>query len=64
MTIADALRAAIARLKAAGVPDPARDARLLVAHALGVGADRLTLSLQDPMPLAAQTSLEAGLEAR
>jgi release factor glutamine methyltransferase len=33
---------AIARLRAAGVPDPARDARRLLAHALGVAPERLT----------------------
>ena len=36
MTGADALRAAIPRLRAAGIPDAARDARALLAHAMGV----------------------------
>lgn len=40
---------AIARLRAAGVPDPARDARRLLAHALGVAPERLTLVLPDPV---------------
>lgn len=44
-----ALAAATARLAAAGIPDPARDARLLVAHALGIPADRLTLHLDRPL---------------
>ncbi|MEL6514226.1 MAG: peptide chain release factor N(5)-glutamine methyltransferase [Pseudomonadota bacterium] len=35
--------AATARLRAAGVPDPARDARLLLAHAAQVDATRITL---------------------
>ncbi|MEE4188316.1 MAG: peptide chain release factor N(5)-glutamine methyltransferase [Roseobacter sp.] len=35
--------AATARLRAAGVPDPARDARLLLAHAAKVDAARVTL---------------------
>ncbi|XDB00226.1 peptide chain release factor N(5)-glutamine methyltransferase [Sulfitobacter sp. LCG007] len=35
--------AATARLRAAGVPDPARDARLLLAHAARVDAARVTL---------------------
>ena len=35
--------AAVARLRAAGVPDPARDARLLLAHAAQVDAARVTL---------------------
>ena len=34
---------AAARLRAAGVPDPARDARLLLAHAARVDAARVTL---------------------
>ncbi|MEP3845024.1 MAG: peptide chain release factor N(5)-glutamine methyltransferase [Paracoccaceae bacterium] len=35
--------AATARLRAAGVPDPARDARVLLAHAAKVDATRVTL---------------------
>ncbi|MDW4497619.1 peptide chain release factor N(5)-glutamine methyltransferase [Sulfitobacter sp. D35] len=35
--------AATARLRAAGVPDPARDARILLAHAARVDAARVTL---------------------
>lgn len=43
MTAAEALAAAAARLRAAGVPDPARDARVLLAHAAKVDAARITL---------------------
>jgi release factor glutamine methyltransferase len=43
MTAAEVLVAAAARLRAAGVPDPARDARLLLAHAASVDAARVTL---------------------
>jgi len=43
-----ALRNAVQRLKAADVPDPVRDARLLLAFALGIPPDRLTLHLGDP----------------
>ncbi|APE43714.1 protein-(glutamine-N5) methyltransferase, release factor-specific [Sulfitobacter alexandrii] len=44
MTTAGAvMAAAAARLRAAGVPDPARDARLLLAHAASVDAGRITL---------------------
>lgn len=42
-TAAEALALAAARLRAAGVPDPARDARLLLAHAASVDAARITL---------------------
>ncbi|MFD2738772.1 peptide chain release factor N(5)-glutamine methyltransferase [Sulfitobacter aestuarii] len=37
------MSAAAARLRAAGVPDPARDARILLAHAASVDAARVTL---------------------
>ena len=43
MTAAEAMAAATARLRAAGVPDPARDARVLLAHAAQVDAARVTL---------------------
>lgn len=43
MTAAEAMSAAVARLRAAGVPDPARDARVLLAHAARVDAARVTL---------------------
>ena len=43
MTAAEAMVAAMARLRAAGVPDPARDARVLLAHAARVVAARVTL---------------------
>lgn len=43
MTAAQAMVAATARLRAAGVPDPARDARVLLAHAARIEAARVTL---------------------
>ncbi|MEY8842860.1 peptide chain release factor N(5)-glutamine methyltransferase, partial [Cribrihabitans sp. XS_ASV171] len=42
-TAAQAMVVATARLRAAGVPDPARDARLLLAHAARIEASRVTL---------------------
>ncbi|MFW8592790.1 peptide chain release factor N(5)-glutamine methyltransferase [Cribrihabitans neustonicus] len=42
-TAAQAMAAAAARLRAAGVPDPARDARVLLAHAARIEASRVTL---------------------
>lgn len=42
-TAAQVMAAAASRLRAAGVPDPARDARLLLAHAASVDAARVTL---------------------
>lgn len=44
------LAAAVPALRAAGVADPARDARLLLAYSAGVGPDRVTLILHDPAP--------------
>ncbi len=49
-TPASLLPPAIARLRAAGVAEPARDARLLLAHALDLPAERLSLALHDPAP--------------
>jgi len=43
VTAAEALAAAASRLRAAGVDDPARDARVLLAHAAKVDAARITL---------------------
>lgn len=43
MTAAQVMAAAAARLRAAGVPDPARDARVLLAHAARIEAARVTL---------------------
>ncbi|AZL57502.1 peptide chain release factor N(5)-glutamine methyltransferase [Tabrizicola piscis] len=64
MTAQAALVAAVARLEAAGIDGPGRDARVLLAHALGVGADRLTLHLQDAMTAAQGAAYEAALVAR
>lgn len=49
MRAADALRRAIPLLQEARIEDAARDARVLLAHALGIGHDRLTLHLPDEM---------------
>jgi len=64
MIAAHALRDAIARLNAAGIPDAARDARLLLAHVLGIGSDRLTLALHDPVPAAALRAFDVALDRR
>ncbi len=49
MTAALTLRDGITALRAAGIEDAPRDARLLMAKAMGVPADRLTLHLQDQL---------------
>ncbi len=64
MTVRAALAAGAVRLAAAGVPDPARDVRRLMAEALGVEAGRLTLMVADPLPAAAGEAFERMLDER
>lgn len=64
MTGAEALRSAVARLRSAGIEDAPRDARRLLAHALGVAPDRLTLLLADMLPEPAQDRFDAAVTAR
>ncbi|MBE0554518.1 MAG: peptide chain release factor N(5)-glutamine methyltransferase [Rhodobacteraceae bacterium] len=64
MTAAEALRAAVLRLRDAGVDDPARDARALLAHAMGLPADRLTLHLPDALDAAQEAAFHAAIAAR
>jgi release factor glutamine methyltransferase len=59
-----ALRGATRHLAGAGVPDAPRDARLLLAHAAGVAADRVALHLSDPLSDAVAARLAAAVEAR
>jgi release factor glutamine methyltransferase len=56
---AEALRDATARLQAAGVEGAARDARRLLAHALGVAPDVLAGRMTDPVPEAAGATFAA-----
>lgn len=64
MTAAEALGAAIARLKAAGIDDAPRDARRLLAFAMNVAPDRLTLHLPDPLDPAQAAAFDAAVTAR
>lgn len=64
MTVRAALAAGAARLAAAGVPDPARDARRLMAAALDLAPDRLTLVAGDTLPAAARATFERMLGER
>ena len=59
-----ALVAAVVQLQAAGIEGATRDARVLLAHALGIGADRLTLHLQDPVSAERQATFQAAITAR
>ncbi len=49
MTLQQVLTEAIKRLRDAGVPDPAVDARRLLAHVVGVDSGRLILMMHDPL---------------
>ena len=64
MSAALALSQAIARLRAAGLDGAAGDARRLLAHALGIAPDRLTLHLQDPLPSDVAQRFDAMVDAR
>lgn len=63
-TGAEALRAALPRLRAAGVEDAPRDARALLAHALGVAPDRLIGAMGDALTPAQSAAYEAAIAAR
>jgi len=62
--VQDALRRAVPLLREAGIEDAARDARVLLAHALGIGHDRLTLALQDDLTDAQAALYDQALAAR
>lgn len=59
-----ALRLAIVRLRAVGIGDAPGDCRRLMAFALGIGSDRLTLHLGDEMTGAQAAAFEAAVAAR
>jgi release factor glutamine methyltransferase len=64
MTANEALRAAIPRLAEAGIPDAPRDARALLAYAMGIAADRLTLHLPDALSPDQQAAFDAAVTRR
>jgi release factor glutamine methyltransferase len=64
MTLREAIRAATFTLTAAGVDTPARDARLLVAHAAGIAPDRLTLHEAEALLPDAATRLADAITRR
>lgn len=63
-TVAQALAEGTARLRAADVPEAAGDARRLMAHALGVAPERVTLVLRDALAPEAAARWEAAVAAR
>lgn len=64
MRASDALRRAIPMLQDAGIEDAARDARVLLSHALGIAHDRLTLKLPDEMTEPQERLFDEALAAR
>lgn len=60
----DLLADGIARLRAAGIEGAAQDARWLLAHALKISADRLTLVLPDPVAPAQAAHFDTAITAR
>ncbi|GHE05322.1 N5-glutamine S-adenosyl-L-methionine-dependent methyltransferase [Defluviimonas sp. 20V17] len=63
-TAAQALREANEILTLAGVADPARDSRRLLAHAMDLPPDRLSLHLPDPLSPRAAARFALMIEAR
>jgi release factor glutamine methyltransferase len=64
MTGAEALSAATRRLGEAGIEGAARDARRLLAHALEIAPDRVTLILPDAIEPSALAGFEALVDRR
>ncbi len=64
MRAQDALTQAVTRLKAAQIEGAPRDARCLLAYALGVVPDRLVLALAEQMTEAQMTVFQAAIAAR
>ncbi len=64
MTGAEALLDAVPRLIAAGIPDAQRDARVLLAFAMGIPPDRLTLHLPDTLTHAGKSLFATAVSAR
>ena len=63
-TLAQALRAATERLAAAGVDSPARDARVLAAHVLGLAPDALIFEGGRELDAPEVSALEKAVAAR
>ncbi|GHC45844.1 peptide chain release factor N(5)-glutamine methyltransferase [Neogemmobacter tilapiae] len=64
MIAQEALRQGVIRLREAGIEDAARDARVLLAFAMALPQDRLTLHLADDIKPAQQAAYDKALSAR
>lgn len=63
-TIAEALRAVVLELEQGGIEGAARDARLLMAHAIEVAPAQLNAVMNDAITPAGLKALDAAIEAR
>jgi release factor glutamine methyltransferase len=63
-SVAEVLRVGVRRLREAGIPEPARDARVLMAAALRVGNGQLTLFEPEPAFPEVAARFEASISAR
>jgi release factor glutamine methyltransferase len=63
-TIGQGLARAVARLRAAGVPEPEADAQVLAGLALGTSRASVIAWARDPLPSACAVRLEAALRRR
>ena len=64
MTGSEALARGLRVLREGGIPDPAGDARRLLAHALGIAPGRLTLALPREIPLGSAEAYDGMLVRR
>ncbi|WP_062762787.1 peptide chain release factor N(5)-glutamine methyltransferase [Falsirhodobacter sp. alg1] len=64
MTLAEALRTASQRLAAGNCPEPAKDARRLLAFAAGIAPDRLFMHLPDAMTTECTVRFEEAIQQR
>ncbi|MGV8953497.1 MAG: peptide chain release factor N(5)-glutamine methyltransferase [Cypionkella sp.] len=64
MTAAQALRMAVQQLAAGGIEGGARDARVLLAYAMQIAPDRLTLHLPDALEPLAESEFDRVVQAR
>ncbi|MCA8878477.1 MAG: peptide chain release factor N(5)-glutamine methyltransferase [Rhodobacteraceae bacterium] len=63
-TAAQVLAQGVRQLGEAGIPDPARDGRRLMAHVLGIPATRLTLALAEPVTTEAAAAFQQAIAER
>lgn len=63
-SVGTVLAQGVARLRAAGLDEAVRDARLLMAAALGIAPGRLTLAVPDPLEAGAEAAFQGFIARR